>query len=76
MASVLGQTFASFRLLVSDNASNDNTPDVVRRGLDQALSSNRPDLASTCCPAAFYEAWIQLLPPCTTPRLSACGRSV
>jgi glycosyltransferase involved in cell wall biosynthesis len=30
MESVLAQTFADFRLIVSDNASEDDTPDVVR----------------------------------------------
>jgi glycosyltransferase involved in cell wall biosynthesis len=35
--SVLGQTFTSFRLLVSDNASEDDTPEVVRSFGDERI---------------------------------------
>lgn len=41
--SVLAQTFTSFRLIVSDNASDDDTPDVVRSFKDGRIDYVRSD---------------------------------
>jgi glycosyltransferase involved in cell wall biosynthesis len=41
--SVLGQTFTGFRLIVSDNASEDQTPDVVRSFGDERIDYVRSE---------------------------------
>ena len=41
--SVLGQTFTGFRLVVSDNASDDDTPDVVRSFGDDRIEYMRSE---------------------------------
>jgi glycosyltransferase involved in cell wall biosynthesis len=41
--SVLAQTFTSFRLVVSDNASDDDTPDVVRSFSDERIDYVRSE---------------------------------
>lgn len=41
--SVLAQSFASFRLIVSDNASDDNTPEVVRSFGDERIDYQRSE---------------------------------
>ena len=43
IASVLAQTFASFRLIVSDNASDDNTPEVVGSFGDERIEYVRSE---------------------------------
>lgn len=43
IASVLAQTFTSFRLIVSDNASDDDTPDVVRSSGDARIDYLRSE---------------------------------
>jgi hypothetical protein len=43
MESVLRQTFTGFRLLVSDNASDDDTPDVVRSFGDERIQYVRTE---------------------------------
>lgn len=44
MASVLTQTFADLRLIVSDNCSTDATPDIVRTFPDPRVSYHRNDV--------------------------------
>ena len=41
--SVLAQTFTSFRLIVSDNASDDDTPEVVRSFGDERIDYVRSE---------------------------------
>ena len=43
MESVLAQTFTSFRLIVSDNASDDDTPNVIRSFGDERIDYVRSD---------------------------------
>jgi glycosyltransferase involved in cell wall biosynthesis len=43
IASVLAQTFTAFRLVVSDNASDDNTPEVVRSFGDERIDYVRSE---------------------------------
>src|SRR5690242_9857238 len=42
--SVLGQTFTGYRLIVSDNASEDDTPDVVRSFGDERINYVRSEV--------------------------------
>ena len=46
IASVLAQSFTGFRLLVSDNASDDDTPDVVRSFGDARIDYDAPSATS------------------------------